>query len=591
MRAASLLRLAFVALLGSCLAAAAQKQQPRKQASPQTKPPVATPYLITGTVVNSVDESPVRHCRMTVSPVVRGSFANRRFPAALDPIDCDEHGHFSIPLPSAGSWRLSASSRGFITQDYEEHQSFSSAIVLTAAKPAMNLQFRISPEAAITGVVVDEAGEPVRTAHVSLLRVPEARPGGGQDTAEMRSVAQTQTDDRGIYELANIAPGAYRIVVQAQPWYAAFQARGQSSSSAASLDPSLDFTYPLVWFPGVGDPALAETMKLVGGDTRQADFRLTAVPSVHLHILPPPGAINPANGRAMPIFPMVQQIVPGGGGQTFVQANMQTDAQGQVDVGGLAPGTYRLRFSGPNQQSGSSIVEVSAGSPRTVDLTSASAEAKVTLHFDGLPEIDSGSPPVEVRLIDTEGGMGNFLSNGTGGGPGNFGRRGRTDRGSGERGDGTLEVPPRRYEVVLQGSPDVFLTGITAKGAEVAGRFVTLPGGASTLTLHIASGRATVMGIATFQDKPSVGAMALLVPTTIDDPNALRILRRDQTNTDGSFDIADVIPGQYILVVLDHGWEINWNDPSTLRGYLSRGVPLDLVSGANVKQNVDALAP
>jgi hypothetical protein len=145
--------------------------------------------------------------------------------------------------------------------------------------------------------------------------------------------------------------------------------------------------------------------------------------------------------------------------------------------------------------------------------------------------------------------------------------------------------------VVLQGSPDAFLTGITAKGAEVAGRYVTLPSGASTLTLHIASGRATVTGIASFQDTPSVGAMALLVPTTIDDPNALRILRRDQTNTDGSFDIADVIPGQYILVVLDHGWEINWNDPSTLRGYLPRGVPLDLVSGANVKQNVDAEAP
>jgi len=588
MTATSLLRVALVALLGSGVAAA--QRQPRP-ASPQTKPAVASPYLITGTVLNSVDESRVPHCRVSASPVVRGVFASRRFPAALDPVECDEHGHFSVSLPSAGSWRLSASARGFISQDYEQHQMFSSAIMLTAAKPAMDLQFHISPEATITGVVVDEAGEPVRTAHVSLLKVPEASPGSGPETSGMRSIAQTQTDDRGMYELANVAPGGYRIVVQAQPWYAAFQARGQGSSSTASLDPSLDFAYPLVWFPGVDDPALAETIKLVAGDTREADFRLTAVPSIHIHILPPPGAVNPANGRAMPIFPMVQQIVPGGGGQNFAQVNMQTDAQGQVDVGGLAPGTYRLRFAGPNQ-SGSSVVEVAAGSPRTLDLASPSGDARVTLHFEGFPESGSESRPVGVGLIGTDGSMANLPFDPTGDfGPGNFGRQGRRDRGADAGADHAVEVPPGRYEVVLQGRPDAYLTGITAKGAEVEGRYVTLSAGASTLTLHVASGRATLTGVATLQDKPSVGAMALLVPTTIEDPNALRVLRRDQTNTDGSFDIADVIPGQYILVVLDHGWEINWNDPATLRGYLSRGVPLDLVSGANVKQNVDAQAP
>src|ERR1700733_10852625 len=112
MRAASLLRLAFVALLGSGVAVA--QRQPRKQASPQTKPSVATPYVITGTVVNSVVQSTVPRCRMTAGPVVRGIFPSRRFPAALDQIECDGQGHFSVPLPSAGSWRLSASARGFV---------------------------------------------------------------------------------------------------------------------------------------------------------------------------------------------------------------------------------------------------------------------------------------------------------------------------------------------------------------------------------------------------------------------------------------------------------------------------------------------
>ena len=90
---------------------------------------------------------------------------------------------------------------------------------------------------------------------------------------------------------------------------------------------------------------------------------------------------------------------------------------------------------------------------------------------------------------------------------------------------------------------------------------------------------------------PSVGAMVLLVPITIEEPDSITFLRQDQTNTDGSFEVANVIPGQYILVAIDHGWQINWGDRSTLRQYLTQGVPVELKSSAIVKQNVDAQAP
>jgi hypothetical protein len=585
---AFLLGLACLALLGGVAVA---QRSALTQPAPQAKPRGATPYLITGTVVSGVDQSPVPHCRMTAAPVARGRLSSRQFPADLDSFDCDEHGHFSVPLPSAGSWRLTASARGYVTQSYDEFQSYFSAIVLTVAKPVIDLQFHISPECSITGIVVDEAGEPVRKAQVLLQVVPEPGPGGGtRPSTRMRST--TQTDDRGMYELANIPPGAYRVMVQAQPWYAAYQSRGQSSSNAAPLDPSLDFTYPATWFPGGDDPALAETITLRAGDTREADFHLTPVPSVHLRILPAPGSGNTPNGR---FFPIVQQVIPGSAGQNIIFVTGQTDSQGQVDIGGLAPGTYRVGTSGPGQERGSRIVEVTAGSVRTLDLAAPSAEARITVHvdgyFDGQANSDSGR--VEVELVDTDTGLGSFSSNGRegGGGGGDFGRRGRREHGADSGVDRVIEAPPGRYEVVLQGRPDVYLTGITAKGAEAAGRYVTVAAGASTLTLHMASGRATLTGVATFQDKQTVAALVLLVPTTIDDPNSLRILRREQTNTDGSFDLADVIPGQYILVVIDHGWEVNWSDPSTLRGYLTQGVAVDLASGANVKQNVNAQAP
>src|SRR6185503_13338081 len=131
----------------------------------------------------------------------------------------------------------------------------------------------------------------------------------------------------------------------------------------------------------------------------------------------------------------------------------------------------------------------------------------------------------------------------------------------------------------------------TAQSATAVGRFVTVPSGDSILNLHVAEGRATVTGFAAIQGKASIGAMVLLIPATLGDPAGLNIIRRDQTNTDGSFDLNDVLPGEYILIAIDHGWQVNWRDPSTLRGYMMHGVPLDLTSSASVKENIEAQAP
>ena len=247
-------------------------------------------------------------------------------------------------------------------------------IVLTAEAPTKEIEFRLSPEASITGLVLDEAGEPVRNAQIMLQNVPPPSPGGPQPVGATRGGART--DDRGMYELANLSPGEYRLSVHAVPWYTAGgqTVRAANANTDTSLDPSLDFAYPLTWFPGVSDPSLAETIVLHAGDTRQADFHLVPIPSIHLRIVTPPRvASNGPNTPAPPTIPIVQQIGSGGGGQNFVQVTTRFDQQGQVDVGGLTPGVYQVRLAGPNQEGHSALVEVTANSARTVDLSAAFA--------------------------------------------------------------------------------------------------------------------------------------------------------------------------------------------------------------------------
>ncbi len=581
-----------------------------------------SPYRITGTVVSSTDGSPVRHCHLTaalanpgtqrVGMIGSGSFGrgggppNRFFPATDNAVDVDDNGHFSIPLPSAGAWALTATARGFANGAYEQHQQYSSSIVLTPEAPTYDLVFRLPPEATITGIVLDEAGEPVRNAQVALHLVPAPSPDASQSQGgAVRGMAQT--DDRGIYEFANLLPEEnFRITVQARPWYAANASqsvRGSVSATdtSSTLDPSLDVTYPLLWFPGTDDPTEAETITVHAGETYQADFHFTPIPSIHLRILTAPNV--DANGRSVPVFPVFDRIIPGGGGgfggpMSFVTTN---EPGGQIDVQGLSPGTYQVRLQGQNGGSArSTVVEITPGSVRTLDMSAVSStSANVTILLDGIPDSGPGENSVQVSLTDTGTGQQFFPTNGPmngfagGGSPNQRRRQGNPsqDRPAPRRGR-VIEVPPGNYEVtLLAGRSNTYLTAITAKSAEVHGRHVVVPAGDSTLTLHLATGLATLTGNVTMHDKPTVGATVLLVPASLGDPGSFATIGRDQSNTDGSFDITGITPGQYILIAIDHGWQINWSDPSTLRRYLTQGTPIDLTSSEKLKQKIEAQTP
>jgi hypothetical protein len=253
-----------------------------------------------------------------------------------------------------------------------------------------------------------------------------------------------------------------------------------------------------------------------------------------------------------------------------------------MDIGGLAPGLYRIRMAGPDQERQAKLVEIRAGDTRVIDGSAAASEmAHVTIESES-----SGSAnPVGVELTDTEKGTRfTSLSQDV------FFRAHPAAPSAKEQHPMVLQVPPGRYEVHLVGR-DAYLLGISAKGAEVAGRRVTVHGGDVTLKLRTAAERAFVHGIASVSGRPVEGAMILLVPAGLNDPGSFADVVRDQTNTDGSFDLNDIVPGQYILIAVSDGWQIQWNDIATLQRYLTQGIPLELRPGTKVDQDVSAQQP
>ena len=539
---------------------------------------------VSGVVVSVGTNVPVPRCHLTLRPERsdrperpligrRGAISSTDLRTA----ETDPQGRFSFDLPAEGRWQLSASAAGYRTQFFNEHEGFSSAVVLHPGLAAPSLLFHLEPDSAVSGFVRDEAAEPVRNATVALqlAPVPEGDPAGPGRRQ------QAATDDRGHFEIAGIAPGTYHLSVQATPWYTAGgtgRFGGDVASQTRSGDPSFDVVYPLTWYPGVFDPETAGDISLHAGESQQLDFNLLPIPAAHVRAAAP--ASNPSAPAPMPTIERVDN------GQSSGMASSVSVASGQVDFGNLPPGLYRVTTPQPDGGSVISFVHVAAGA--TISLAAADPAGTVDLSFHVAGDERSSRAQITLTDLSSRSVFTNFS--------GGFGLRRRTppgEDGGAESSDPDhhIAVPPGRYQVTLSGDPDLYLTSMALKQKPIAGRIITLAGGPVDLTLNVARGRATVAGHTNLAGKPVDGAMVMLVPTTFGQAGAIDLLRRDQSDTDGSFNLTDIIPGDYILFAIDRGWGVNWHDPATLNRYLVHGTPLSLKPHSTVTQEIPALSP
>ena len=73
--------------------------------------------------------------------------------------------------------------------------------------------------------------------------------------------------------------------------------------------------------------------------------------------------------------------------------------------------------------------------------------------------------------------------------------------------------------------------------------------------------------------------MVVLVPS---DPETKdEQFRRDQSDSDGSFSLPNVIPGQYTIVAIADGWDLDWSKPGVIAHYLPKGHKVTVAAAAH----------
>ena len=228
----------------------------------------------------------------------------------------DSNGNYEFADVPAGRYSLAASRTGYIEQNFDQPQPFARYRLLELAEGEQldDMDFRLHRGAVITGVITDEAGDPLPDVSVQVMR-EQFGPNGRSLIAEGRTPVPIQTDDEGRYRVFALRPGMYVV----------------KATSERTDDPSFGRTY----FPGTLNDSEAQLVRVDFGQDAVANFSM--IPARRARVS---GYVRTADGRPASGMRMTLNESRGPG---YSQTGMSMlTADGDFTFEHVLPGQYLL---------------------------------------------------------------------------------------------------------------------------------------------------------------------------------------------------------------------------------------------------------
>lgn len=518
-------------------------------------------YIISGVVVRHGSNQPLKRVRVTIT--------RNDHPDQQVSLMTAEDGRFTFTGVPQGKYTLAADYRG-VERTFEEDNFYSTGIVTGPALDSEHIVFQFPAPTSILVKVLDGENEPVQNAQVWLFR---RRITSGWAQIELAS--QSNGDTEGVCRLAHLEPGTYYVAASGRPWYAQNTTTPGNSVLQSADRAALDMAYPITYYTATQDPNSATPINVSEGDSAQLQIALRAVPATHTSIEAVAGSPDPARGGQ--VMTTVEAIGPGG---VHFQTNVSSylsDAGGEQQIEGLAPGSYVVslarfgsRGEGPEPLG---AAKVNAAGDMKVAASDLAPSTSVSGHLSVLGSEQPGS--LGIWLGQPANGQNAFCPAKP---DGSFHCR--------MSGVPTGNIAPGSYEIRLQNTNAYFVKSVEVKGASYSSELLEVREGAAVnLSVVAAKGLTKVNGIALKDGRPLSGAMILLVPR---DSGHGTGIPRDQSDSDGTFTLLDVKPGRYSLLAIDNGHDLEYHNPQVLRPYLSQAqtIEIPLPQSALLRVNV-----
>lgn len=263
----------------------------------------AARYTVSGTVLNSANEEPIRRALVAVG----ASFV---FTGA--------DGRFQVDGIPQGPIMIAAQKPGYFDCANVFCSNGSPArLIINVQSGANEVVLKLVPESKIEGRVVDEEGEPIGDIQI---QIQGEHIFNGQK--QFRPDGNTVTDENGTYRAENLLPGTYTVRTMVRP---AFWPDPGTLSTAQ--------VYPQRFFPNAPDAASAQQLDVKPGQVAIADFTLT------------PASAFRITGSIAPAVPSLSLNVRDSGGAEM-NAPLQFDPKsGKFSVSFVPAGIWTLEFA------------------------------------------------------------------------------------------------------------------------------------------------------------------------------------------------------------------------------------------------------
>ncbi len=456
---------------------------------------------VDGTVVNSATGAPIIRAHVTVA-------------GSGDSVvtDSDSNGKWSASNIGCGTLTITASRQNFLVDKPGQLQT----VLVAVDTPLHDVIVRLAPQAVITGRVLDNVGDPVQNALVTLMSAQVV-----DGIRRFTGKGSASANDIGEYRIAGIVAGKYVVC-------AGGRIIGPRSNSSRAADPR---AFGEQCTPGAPSAGAAGAMDVRAGSERIIDFQLTPLPLVHVR-----GFISGGPEGAS------RQITLSGLSGAF---NAALFADGAFEVTDVTPGSYFLTataFEGDTRFF--AAVPVEAGN---ADVAGLHAHLEAGLNVSGIVRIVSTSgiknanPQYSATLMSS-----NMFFGPT-----------RTVWNEDNTAFTLTNVLPGSYRLRFGVPAPFYVKSATLGGLDILGSEVAIGSGSGSLEVTLSDDCGFLQGDVSTDDGPAPAAI-LLVRDAAQHWNA-------RADAKGHFKIEGLPPGDYKAYAWDDLTNVEYGNPDWMQ--------------------------
>ena len=535
----------LVALVLSSTVGSAQPPMPqgppRDNAQPPRAPGTAT---IRGHIVAADTGQPLRKAQVRI---FSGELRENRTTST------DADGKYEFKEVIAGRYNVSASKGSYVALQYGQLRPFEPGkpLEILASQTLEKVDFALPKGAILTGRVLDEFGDPLPDAMVSVQRYQNL---GGQRRL-IPAGRTSMTNDVGEFRLFAVPPGQYYLSTTMRP-----MGMGDTDDRSG---------YAPTYFPGT--TSIAEAQKVsVGLGQIVSDMNMTLMPTRVSRVT---GTAVDTQGR--PMSGMMVMAMPRNDSMMMMFGPpAQIKPDGSFVVSGLAPGRYMLQVRGPTGDGESAYADLTVSGDdvnglRLVATKPSVVTGRVIVDPAAAQALRPSSMRLGLQSTQTDVMMMAMPSQ-----PGVL-----TDDLTFE-----LKAAPGQFRVTLFNQPAGWaIRAVRYRGVDVtdAGVDVRPSEDLADVEVELTNRVTELSGVVTNTKGEAVKDYSVIVfPADRDKwtPNS-RYMRTSRPDQDGRYKVSGVPAGAYLVIALDYLDQNEWTDPDFLEKVRSRATAFSVSEG------------